>query len=144
MTLGKETHDFLLYGFKRVIGVEFSHELCEITRRNIAHVQQKKNSSLPIWIIESDAAKYVVQNEENVFYFFRPFDERTMERVLDNLIFSFQQKPRPLWLIFNNYVYHELFARQKLFVLHHELVYGGVKYVVFFTEDKRNQHRKGG
>ena len=62
------------YGFTAVRGVEFSGQLCEITRKNADRYFRKRTEKPLIEIIEMDAVKYRIQPDENLFFLFNPFD----------------------------------------------------------------------
>jgi SAM-dependent methyltransferase len=79
-------------GFKQVIGVEFVHELAKIARKNLAKVGAENAV-----VVETDAAKYRFPNSDMVIYFFNPFSQEVMEKVIANLKESL---PRKLYVIY--------------------------------------------
>jgi len=89
-------------GFTTVRGVEFSGELCEIARNNVAAYACKVGCRPDIDVIKSDAAEYEIRDDERIFYFFNPFDDVVMAGVLSNIRRSHERRPRPLWLIYHN------------------------------------------
>jgi SAM-dependent methyltransferase len=81
-------------GFRRVIGVEFAHDLAEIAQSNI-RVTNSKN----ITVIEGDVAEFQFPDNPIVLYMFNPFTVEIMERVLENLRSSSLTK---LYVIYTN------------------------------------------
>jgi SAM-dependent methyltransferase len=91
----------LQYGFRRVVGVEFSPELCDIARLNLATFKQHLKHTIDVEIAAIDAAKFEIQGDQTVFYFYNPFNAVVMEQVLANLRASLERTPRKVWLIYN-------------------------------------------
>ena len=82
------------YGFKRVKGVDFSPQLCEVAKKNLAIYKQKKGLGAEVVIMESDVVDYQLQDDENIFFMFNPFDKVVMERVVGNIAQSLRRNPR--------------------------------------------------
>jgi SAM-dependent methyltransferase len=90
------------FGFRRITGVEFAKELCDIAADNIARYQEKTGSRTDIRIVEADAAEYVVKNDENVFFMFNPFSPALVEKVVGNIARSLKNGRRDGVIIYNN------------------------------------------
>lgn len=121
------------YNFKRVIGVEISSKLCEIARNNVAIYEKRLKRSLGITIFELDVLKYNINDDENIFYIYRPFDDFIMEKIIEEIKKSFKRNPRKIWLIFNNFQYNNLFEIERIFKKFNEFPYGGTKFVVYVS-----------
>lgn len=89
------------HGFKKVIGVEFSEELHRIARANVNTWPQQRSTTSPIEIRCTDAVDFVIPDSPLVLFFFSPFGGRVMERVLGNIVESWQRSPRDLILVFH-------------------------------------------
>ena len=89
-------------GFQRIIGVEFSRELCEIARENVNAFRRQTQIEAQIEVIESDVATWPIDCGYNVFFMFHPFKINVLARFLENLHSSLTQFPRKIWLVFNN------------------------------------------
>jgi SAM-dependent methyltransferase len=89
-------------GFQRIIGVEFSPELCAIARSNIKAFLRKTRITAQLEVVESDVAAFPIAREYNVFFMFHPFERIVLARLIDNLHSSQTQFPRKIWLICNN------------------------------------------
>ncbi len=94
--------------FKRVVGLEFSAELCDIARKNIAVFSKHVELTANIEIIQIDAVEYAIRSDENVFFLYNPFDGEVMGRFLTNLDRSLAEAPRKIWIIYNNPVHREV------------------------------------
>lgn len=80
-------------GFKRVVGVEFAHELAEIARKNVS-----KMHVVNAIVLEVDSAEYRFPDSEMVVYLYNPFSQEVMHKVVANLRASTSKK---LYLIYN-------------------------------------------
>jgi SAM-dependent methyltransferase len=88
-------------GFRRIVGLEFAPELCELCRRNLSAFKRRTGSRAEFTVAESDAAEYKFPPDQAVFFFFNPFRRLVMEKVLQNIQHSIQLNPRPIWVILN-------------------------------------------
>ena len=61
------------YGFKRVIGVEYSAQLNAIALQNIERYRSKVPADVVLESLCLDAAEYVFRNDETLIYLFNPF-----------------------------------------------------------------------
>jgi SAM-dependent methyltransferase len=90
------------YPFRRIVGVEFSPELCAICRENIASARKRKMYDAQIEIIETDAAEFSIPSDASVLFLLNPFHSSIFMRVLENLHISLAQAPRTVWIIIGN------------------------------------------
>ncbi len=96
------------YEFKKITGIEFAKELCEVARKNIIPVQQK----FPYQhfnVIHANAVDYKIEADTNVFFFFNPFDEVVMLAVVKNILQSLKENPRETYVVYINPVHKEIF-----------------------------------
>jgi SAM-dependent methyltransferase len=103
------------FRFKKVVGVEFSPELCEIASHNVRVFTQRTHITVRIDIVESDVANYPIEPDHLVFFMNNPFQEGVMNRVLANLRTSVTEFPRKIWLIYHNPRLSEVVANSDLF-----------------------------
>jgi hypothetical protein len=118
-------------GFRRVIGVEFSAELCGIARQNMAAFKPRADCPVAIDVVEIDAAKFVIQPEHTVFYFFNPFNEVVLGKVMANLRVSLAASPRRIWLIYNTPLHRAVVAGTGIFTTISEFESQGNQFCVF-------------
>jgi SAM-dependent methyltransferase len=88
------------YGFSRVVGIEYSHDLCETARKNLSVFQNRIKRNLNVQIVETDVVDYEIRPDENVFFMFNPFDSEILELIVGKIAQSVAAHPRDVWLIY--------------------------------------------
>jgi predicted RNA methylase len=100
------------HGFGRVVGVELDPHLAEVARANLRSLCAR--TRCPARSLEvrcEDAARYAIPLEPIVIYMYNPFGEQTMAAVAHNLQWSFDQRPRPMIVVYHNAVHRQVLAR---------------------------------
>jgi SAM-dependent methyltransferase len=115
----------------RVVGVEFSPELCRIAKRNIELYRRTVGALSEIEIVESDATAYPFKHDETVFFFFNPFDAVILVRVLERIEASLETHPRNAKLVYCTPCHAEVVERSKHFKYRETLRFGGVEFRVY-------------
>ena len=117
-------------GFQKIIGVEFSRELCKIARENVKAFLRQTQIKAQIEVIEYDVATWPIDFGHNVFFMFNPFERSVLAQFLDNLHSSLTRFPRRIWLVFNNPTDEddEVIADFRLFGASKELKPAGASY----------------
>jgi SAM-dependent methyltransferase len=100
------------YPFARVIGVEIIPELHAVAEKNIALFKSQTGDGPDIRSWCGDARNFEFPDGPSVVYFFNPFPEDVLRRVLQNLKASVQRQPRMFWVIYHNLVYADVFDSQ--------------------------------
>lgn len=113
------------HGFDRVVGVEFSPELCRTARSNIAAYLRRTGSAIRFEVIEADVTDYRMVDDESVLFLYNPFDAIVMNAVLDEIQNSYRRHPRTMWLIYYNPVYRDVVERRREFQLTGVVNYAG-------------------
>ena len=113
------------YGFRKITGVEFARELCEVARKNIIPVQQKFPDKI-FNVIHANAVDYKIEPDTNVFFFFNPFDEVVMLAVVKNILASLKQNPREAYVVYINPLHKEIFMSAGFEQIFH---YEKLKYI---------------
>ncbi len=93
------------YPFKRIIGVEFSRELHEIARRNVARFRARTGSAQGFDLHLGDAACFDFPLEPIALHLYNPFGERVLEQVLGRLKESLEEAPRDVIIFYVNPVH---------------------------------------
>lgn len=96
------------YGFKSITGIDFSESLCREAEYNIEKIKPLFPAT-NFKIICDDVVNYTIENDTNVFFFFNPFDEVIMLRVVKNILLSLKQNPRKIYIIYVNPLHKEIF-----------------------------------
>jgi hypothetical protein len=86
--------------FKRIVGVEFSVQLNEIARANIQRFPRDRQRCAEIEVVTTDAGDYEPPPEPAVLYFYNPFAEPVLLRVLERVRASVAAHPRSVYLVF--------------------------------------------
>jgi len=89
-----------IHGFKKARGVDFAPELAGIARRNINHFRRNFKRATEFEVVVSDAVHYSVRPDENVFFFFNPFDDHVLETTIRNINASLMEFPREAVIIY--------------------------------------------
>jgi precorrin-6B methylase 2 len=85
--------------FRKVVGVEFSAELCRTAEQNIRRFRRHYAGNVTFEVVHADAADYEVQPDHNVFFMFNPFGPVVMEQVIQRIGQSLEEVPRRIWVI---------------------------------------------
>jgi SAM-dependent methyltransferase len=95
------------YGFKKVIGVDFSKPLCQIARNNVAAFGRRRKLKSDIHIVHADVVHYPIQSDDTTFFLYDPFSAKVLNQVLENIRQSLTSYPRNIWMIYNSPAYHD-------------------------------------
>lgn len=103
------------YGVKLARGIEFAEELCVIARANCETFKARGKMLTAFEVVNCDAARYAIKNEENVFFFFNPFDQIMLTRVMDNILSSLKSSDRRVLIVYNNPKHREIIEKSGCF-----------------------------
>jgi len=97
------------YPFRRIVGVEFVPEFCEIARKNC------ETCGCPAEIHCMDATQYVFPDGPLVVYMFNPFGIEPMRQLAQRLEQSLASRPRPVYLVYWNPIHLQAFSESPYF-----------------------------
>ncbi len=97
--------------FKKIIGIEFSQELHQIALDNIRKYRSGSQKCRDIEAICMEATQYRIPREKAVFFFYNPFKEEVMAKVLENIRMSLEESPREAFVLYYNPVCGDLFKK---------------------------------
>ncbi|MBL7936759.1 MAG: class I SAM-dependent methyltransferase [Bacteroidia bacterium] len=97
-------------GFTKLVGVDIAKELIDDANQNKA-IYKKKNPESRIDFLFEDATKYKIPDNASVFYFFNPFGEEVMQKVIENIKMSVKSNPRKIYCIYLNPKYKAVFEK---------------------------------
>ncbi|HEY8917990.1 MAG TPA: class I SAM-dependent methyltransferase [Chitinophaga sp.] len=89
------------YGFKDMIGIDFSEALCEEAADNAEKVEDR-HPGTHITIEWIDARYYDLSSRVGVIFLFNPFDGTVMETFIAKVLQSLEQHPRPMKILYAN------------------------------------------
>jgi len=96
------------FGFNNITGIDFAKALCLSGEKNIQETQQLY-PLVKFNIICDDVVNYKIKIDQTVFFFFNPFDEVIMLKVVKNILSSFKEKERKIYIMYANPVHKEIF-----------------------------------
>ena len=96
------------YGFENITGIDFAKALCNAAEQNIKNIESLYPSA-KFNIIHDDVVNYKIENDQTVFFFFNPFDEIIMLKVVKNILSSLKEKERKIYIMYANPVHKEIF-----------------------------------
>ncbi len=88
------------YNFRRIIGVEFGAELHAEAEQNIRTYRSRTRKCANVTSVNVDAATFALPEENCVLYFFHPFRQEVMAKVLENIERSHRCCPRKLIVLY--------------------------------------------
>ncbi|MBF0126488.1 MAG: hypothetical protein HQM02_04670 [Magnetococcales bacterium] len=88
--------------FKKIIGVEFSEELCAIARKNILKIRNNAQRCQDITILFMDVTRYVIPDDPVILYMCNPFNDEIMIKVVELIEQRIIRSPEPLLVIYLN------------------------------------------
>lgn len=97
-------------GFEKCVGIELSPSLHQIAQRNVAVFDRKRANFVSINLYCGDAADLSLPEGDLVCFFYNPFDDSVLRKVISNLHLAVSAHPRKLIIAYRNPVYSELLA----------------------------------
>lgn len=105
--------------WKRIIGVEFSPSLAELSRDNVRKYKGAKKCA-DITVETADATKYPLPSGPLLVFMYHPFDETIMAAVAANLTRSLEADPRNIRVLYFKPVHREVWDQASAFELRSE------------------------
>ena len=108
-----ERHEFIDYGagrgrvllmasnhpFEKITGAEIAEELSSDCQLNIAQYPRSLMKCRDVSCEHLSALRLPIPEQETVFFFNNPFSQSMFERVIAQIVRSYKQDPRPLFVI---------------------------------------------
>lgn len=104
------------FPFKEVVGVEFSRELHEIAKRNIAQIRPEYSRAGALRSIHGDAATFELPKSDLVCYFYNPFGPPVITAVADRLAAHHRDHGYRVIIIYVDPRDREAFERTRQFI----------------------------
>ncbi len=95
-------------GFRKISGVDFSKELCEIAAQNTIAVQQKF-PAIQFAVANKNILDYDIPGDVDCIFLFNPFDEMMTLKVADAVKKNLEFDPRFVQIIYANPLYKKAF-----------------------------------
>jgi len=88
------------YPFRRVIGVELSHELTEVARSNLRRYLAARGHTSTVQLLCRDFMKYEAPDEPVMFFFTNPFPSSIADLAIRHVEASIERNPRPVFVLY--------------------------------------------
>jgi len=122
---------------KKVTGVEFSEKLCVQAKNNLnAHFDKSHNLSLDWEVVHADALEYLISPSANVFFFYDPFNEMTMRKMIEKINSSVTQYPRHVKVIYISPAHRSVFIEYGYKIMKSSVNKYNKGYVIFQNDVK--------
>ncbi|WNG24469.1 hypothetical protein F0U62_10915 [Cystobacter fuscus] len=90
------------YPFRRIVGVEYAPGLYEVAQRNLAVFRSPTQRCSSLEVVGGDALEWEPPAEPLLCFFFNPFSDEVMARVIARISESCQRVPRDIYLLYVN------------------------------------------
>jgi SAM-dependent methyltransferase len=87
------------FPFRRIVGVEFSPELVDVARANVVRFRSTAQRCRDIEFLCLDAVDIEIPADPIVLFFYNPFGEAVMHRVMERVCASLDRHPRPAYVV---------------------------------------------
>jgi Histone methylation protein DOT1 len=88
------------FPFREVIGVEFAENLSRISQQNIIVFPKAEIQAGHVEAICADASQYDLPPEQLLIFLNNPFGKQVMEKVIENVVKSYQSNPRKMVIVY--------------------------------------------
>ena len=103
------------YPFQKIIGVELLPELHRIAQENIQRYANPAKRCQDLETLCGDATSFDFPTDPLVVYMFHPLPEGRFTTVIDNLERSWQETPRPVYVIYANPIFESVMTTREKF-----------------------------
>ena len=107
---GKAMYLMSSFPFGRIDGFDLSEDLCAIARQNLKRLKMEKSR-----VYCGDAVTFDQYDAYNYFYIFNSFPEAVFQKMLAHIQKSLECKPRKVYFIYLNPVYHDCLIKSGTF-----------------------------
>ncbi len=104
------------YPFEKITGAEIAEELTSDCLLNVAQYPRSLMNCRDINCEHLSALRLPIPEEETVFFLNNPFNRSMLERVIDQIVRSYKQTPRRLYVICIDIEVDDLFEETGVFV----------------------------
>lgn len=99
------------HGYEKVTGIDFSEEFCATAKENLGKTRAAF-PKLAYTVTVQDASLSPIPLDVDCIFFFNPFDEVIMTRVVRSIMSSLKLHPRNLHVVYANPLYKKLFLEK--------------------------------
>jgi len=85
--------------FRQIIGIELWPELFSVAEKNLK-IYRGKRRCKDTRLHQMHASEFTIPSEPGIYYFYDPFHEEVMRKVLDNMRRSLEAAPRESYVVY--------------------------------------------
>ena len=117
---------------KKIIGIELSKKLCQISIDNLKNQFKKNKNTLIKWDIHNmNACDYSIPLNSNIFFFYDPFNYTVLDQVVKKIIASYNENKRSIIVIYVSPKHLKIFDKRKFKILNKNINEYGKGYAIF-------------
>ncbi|MBT9492550.1 MAG: methyltransferase domain-containing protein, partial [Paucibacter sp.] len=131
---GKVVITAALFGFKRIIGIEFAPELVKLAQQNLAKIQSQIPAGTEVEVVCADATNFSYGPDDCVFFLYNPFGAEVMRGFCQQLAKSLADHPRRLWIIYTDPAFIDVMLGYLPVREHSRMTYGGFEIAFLMHE----------
>lgn len=131
------------FPFGPVRGVELSDVLCHKARSNLQKYARYFSRAANVEIYNRNAADYLIQPDENVFFMFNPFDDAFIEVMVTKLRKSLADHPRALYVIYNNPIHARALDQDSTLPVRRQYRIGASYFAVYSNRELPSESMHG-
>lgn len=106
-----------LHGFRKIYGVEYSLDLCQVAEINISKFRKNLNAETEFLVINDNVLNYEIPSDVSVIYMANPFGNIIMSSILDRVEQSLINEPREIVIVYLNPLCRNLMLQRNYEIL---------------------------
>lgn len=118
-------------GWPAALGIEVRETTCRFARRNLKRYRTLHNPHASWEIRQENAAEYRPEPHDTLLFLFNPFGPDTLATVRDNLLESWRNEPREVWIIYIYPAFGNVLDGAPEMELHRFEKVGGIPFALF-------------
>lgn len=118
------------YNFKRIVGVELEKKYCYAIAADIPNIEKERGCKIDV--ICMDAGDYKIPDDIQTIFFYNPFKETVMEKVVRNLMESINTSKRPVFVIYLNPLFSSYFTNAGFVKIYTASRYGELNGSIYY------------
>lgn len=123
------------HGFRQLIGVDFSQDLCRVATSNLSRYLKKSRSVADYQIVHADAATYTISDSVCTIFMNNPFDAVVMRPVIELIKDSLKRHPRKIYIIYVHPLCRYLFDNSEMFAVIAQHRFPQCEFLVYTAGD---------
>ena len=89
------------FNFNKITGVEREIDFISSCKKNLQNYRE-------VEIICEDVINFSISSTMNLFYMYNPFGSKTIDKVVENILLSYRENKRDIYILYKNAVEHKL------------------------------------